>query len=218
MLRATLVPARRAGHPLPSLTFVAILGTTISPYLFFWQAAQEVEEERAAGKETIAQRDGRDGRRAARGAHRRGDGDVLLELRHVLHHPHHRAPRCTRHGRPRSAPPRRPRRRSGRWPATARTGSSPSGSSARACSACRCSPARGLRHRRGGGWRGSLDASGRRPRAVLRRARRRDGARAGAGFRRARRGRDALLVGRGERRARAAADRAGRCCSPATRR
>lgn len=26
--------------------FVAILGTTISPYLFFWQASQEVEEER----------------------------------------------------------------------------------------------------------------------------------------------------------------------------
>jgi Mn2+/Fe2+ NRAMP family transporter len=29
---------------------VAILGTTISPYLFFWQAAQEVEEERALGR------------------------------------------------------------------------------------------------------------------------------------------------------------------------
>jgi NRAMP (natural resistance-associated macrophage protein)-like metal ion transporter len=29
---------------------VAILGTTISPYLFFWQAAQEVEEERAKGR------------------------------------------------------------------------------------------------------------------------------------------------------------------------
>ena len=29
---------------------VAILGTTISPYLFFWQAAQEVEEERAMGR------------------------------------------------------------------------------------------------------------------------------------------------------------------------
>jgi NRAMP (natural resistance-associated macrophage protein)-like metal ion transporter len=28
-------------------TFVAILGTTISPYLFFWQASQEVEEQRA---------------------------------------------------------------------------------------------------------------------------------------------------------------------------
>ena len=26
-------------------TVVAILGTTISPYLFFWQASQEVEEE-----------------------------------------------------------------------------------------------------------------------------------------------------------------------------
>jgi NRAMP (natural resistance-associated macrophage protein)-like metal ion transporter len=36
---------------------VAILGTTISPYLFFWQAAQEVEEERAKGR-TLAQRKG----------------------------------------------------------------------------------------------------------------------------------------------------------------
>jgi NRAMP (natural resistance-associated macrophage protein)-like metal ion transporter len=37
---------------------VAILGTTISPYLFFWQASQEVEEQRAAGKTTVAQRMG----------------------------------------------------------------------------------------------------------------------------------------------------------------
>jgi NRAMP (natural resistance-associated macrophage protein)-like metal ion transporter len=29
---------------------VAILGTTISPYLFFWQAAEEVEEERTKGR------------------------------------------------------------------------------------------------------------------------------------------------------------------------
>lgn len=29
---------------------VAILGTTISPYLFFWQASEEVEEEKAMGK------------------------------------------------------------------------------------------------------------------------------------------------------------------------
>lgn len=29
--------------------FVGILGTTISPYLFFWQSAQEVEEQRANG-------------------------------------------------------------------------------------------------------------------------------------------------------------------------
>ena len=41
---------------------VGILGTTISPYLFFWQAAQEVEEERAQGRNS----------RAAQGRHRRG--------------------------------------------------------------------------------------------------------------------------------------------------
>jgi len=37
---------------------VAILGTTISPYLFFWQASSEVDEMRAAGKRTEAQRRG----------------------------------------------------------------------------------------------------------------------------------------------------------------
>jgi NRAMP (natural resistance-associated macrophage protein)-like metal ion transporter len=31
-------------------TIVAILGTTISPYLFFWQSAQEVEESKAMGR------------------------------------------------------------------------------------------------------------------------------------------------------------------------
>jgi NRAMP (natural resistance-associated macrophage protein)-like metal ion transporter len=36
---------------------VGILGTTISPYLFFWQAAQEVEEERAMGR-SLGQRKG----------------------------------------------------------------------------------------------------------------------------------------------------------------
>ena len=37
---------------------VAILGTTISPYLFFWQASEEVEEEKAAGQDTLAKRRG----------------------------------------------------------------------------------------------------------------------------------------------------------------
>jgi len=38
-------------------TVVAILGTTISPYLFFWQASQEVEEEKKLGRiDTIARR------------------------------------------------------------------------------------------------------------------------------------------------------------------
>ncbi|MDB5038895.1 MAG: hypothetical protein JWQ35_2423 [Bacteriovoracaceae bacterium] len=37
-------------------TLVAILGTTISPYLFFWQASLEVEEEISLGLNTIAKR------------------------------------------------------------------------------------------------------------------------------------------------------------------
>lgn len=40
------------------LLICAILGTTISPYLFFWQTSQEVEEEVLEGKTTIASRAG----------------------------------------------------------------------------------------------------------------------------------------------------------------
>ena len=39
-------------------TLVAILGTTISPYLFFWQASQEVEEEKAKGRRMLIRRFG----------------------------------------------------------------------------------------------------------------------------------------------------------------
>lgn len=39
-------------------TIVAILGTTISPYLFFWQASQEVEEEVSLGRTRLWQRRG----------------------------------------------------------------------------------------------------------------------------------------------------------------
>jgi len=40
------------------LLICAILGTTISPYLFFWQTSQEIEEEVAAGETTLQQRMG----------------------------------------------------------------------------------------------------------------------------------------------------------------
>lgn len=40
------------------LIFVGVLGTTISPYLFFWQASEEVEEEIEEGRATIAARRG----------------------------------------------------------------------------------------------------------------------------------------------------------------
>ena len=39
-------------------TIVAILGTTISPYLFFWEASEEVEDEKSEGRKTIASRRG----------------------------------------------------------------------------------------------------------------------------------------------------------------
>lgn len=38
------------------LMICAILGTTISPYLFFWQTSQEVEEQILQGKTTLAER------------------------------------------------------------------------------------------------------------------------------------------------------------------
>jgi NRAMP (natural resistance-associated macrophage protein)-like metal ion transporter len=43
-LRATIVPPIRIFHGDYVTMVVAVLGTTISPYLFFWQASQEAEE------------------------------------------------------------------------------------------------------------------------------------------------------------------------------
>lgn len=40
------------------LLITGILGTTISPYLFFWQTSQEIEEEISQGKKTIQARKG----------------------------------------------------------------------------------------------------------------------------------------------------------------
>lgn len=56
-LRATFLPSWPSGHEVWS-TLVAILGTTISPYLFYWQAGQEVEEEKAMGRRLLVQRKG----------------------------------------------------------------------------------------------------------------------------------------------------------------
>jgi len=54
---ATLVP-RLSWDSIYITTVVAVLGTTISPYLFFWQASHEVEEEKAQGRRSVAQRRG----------------------------------------------------------------------------------------------------------------------------------------------------------------
>ena len=46
VVRATFVPTLRWDRPFLA-ALIAVLGTTISPYLFFWQASEEVEEEKA---------------------------------------------------------------------------------------------------------------------------------------------------------------------------
>ena len=72
-------------------TLVAILGTTISPYLFFWQASQEAEDQRVDAQKTAP--DPKASRRAKgipphpRRYHRR---DGLLELDRDRDHSHRR--------------------------------------------------------------------------------------------------------------------------------
>jgi NRAMP (natural resistance-associated macrophage protein)-like metal ion transporter len=57
VFRGTLVPEIHLDSKSLSM-LVAILGTTISPYLFFWQADHEVEEEIAQGRKRLWQRKG----------------------------------------------------------------------------------------------------------------------------------------------------------------
>jgi Mn2+/Fe2+ NRAMP family transporter len=57
VVRATVIPHIEWTKEYIAV-LVGILGTTISPYLFFWQAAQEVEEDKDHGKVTVAQRRG----------------------------------------------------------------------------------------------------------------------------------------------------------------
>jgi len=57
VLKATFIPQLRFDHEY-ILTLVAILGTTISPYLFFWEANEEVEEEISEGRTSLKQRKG----------------------------------------------------------------------------------------------------------------------------------------------------------------
>jgi NRAMP (natural resistance-associated macrophage protein)-like metal ion transporter len=57
VLRATFIPTFSLDSTFLA-TLVAILGTTISPYLFFWQTDQEVEEEVQMGRVYLWQRRG----------------------------------------------------------------------------------------------------------------------------------------------------------------
>jgi Mn2+/Fe2+ NRAMP family transporter len=57
VLKGTFLPTLRWDGTFLAM-LMAILGTTISPYLFFWQASQEVEEDIARGRKRLWQRRG----------------------------------------------------------------------------------------------------------------------------------------------------------------
>lgn len=57
VVQGTLLPTFRSDRTFLAI-LVAVLGTTISPYLFFWQASQEVEEEISRGRKRLWQRQG----------------------------------------------------------------------------------------------------------------------------------------------------------------
>jgi Mn2+/Fe2+ NRAMP family transporter len=64
VMRDAVIPNLPHGQPAWA-ALVAILGTTISPYLFFWQAGQEVEEDKAKGRRLLVHRRGATSREIA---------------------------------------------------------------------------------------------------------------------------------------------------------
>jgi NRAMP (natural resistance-associated macrophage protein)-like metal ion transporter len=60
VLRGTFIPTIELTPQYIGI-LVALLGTTISPYLFFWQASQEVDEQIAMGRRRLWQRQGASG-------------------------------------------------------------------------------------------------------------------------------------------------------------
>ena len=159
--RATLIPSIQLTPDFLALA-IAVLGTTISPYLFFWQAAEEVEEEheREEQKERLG-RHRQTGACEARGAsrtsaprhtrataryrpgHDGGLGDVL-----VHRHGHGTDTPCSWHRRTSRRRLRR-RRRCDRWRAIWRVSSSRWASSAQDCWRSSAGGFGGLWHRRG---------------------------------------------------------------------
>ena len=117
--RAPSWPQLRASTKDSVTLVVAVFGTTISPYLFFWQASQEVEEIRADARRRAAARRARAGARRSCSASGWTPGrHGLLQPGRLLHHADHRRRRCTRTASPTSRRRRRRPRRCGRWPAS----------------------------------------------------------------------------------------------------
>ena len=89
-LRSTLVPSVSL-DPEYLMALIAVLGTTISPYLFFWQTSQEVEDVRIHKHESPLRKKPCSGVGAIPAhcvRHPRGHGG--FQHRCVLHHPYYR--------------------------------------------------------------------------------------------------------------------------------
>ena len=118
------MPHRVARPRLASLMVVAVFGTTISPYLFFWQASQEAEESRLARQRCATAAHATSRTRSAQPALPAASqldtwiGMVLLERHRLLHHRHHGGDAARSTASPISRPPRRRPRRCGRSRAT----------------------------------------------------------------------------------------------------
>jgi Mn2+/Fe2+ NRAMP family transporter len=74
VLRGTLVPALQFNETFLSL-LVAVIGTTLSAYLYTWQSNEEVEEEIAFGRTELSQRRG-----ATRAELKQSRRDILLGM------------------------------------------------------------------------------------------------------------------------------------------
>jgi NRAMP (natural resistance-associated macrophage protein)-like metal ion transporter len=141
-LKGTFVPHLKLDKDYIT-TVVAILGTTISPYLFFWQAAQEVEEIKRVRPDKPL-RDAPE--QSAHHLRRlRIDTAVGMGFSNLIAFFMIVATAATLHAQGIQQIARRPRRqprRSSPSPATSPFCCSGSGSSAPGCSPCRCSQAR----------------------------------------------------------------------------
>lgn len=74
VIRGTLLPKVEFSREFLSI-LVAIIGTTLSAYLYTWQSNEEVEEEIAKGRTTVEEREG-----ATEGELRRSRRDILIGM------------------------------------------------------------------------------------------------------------------------------------------
>jgi NRAMP (natural resistance-associated macrophage protein)-like metal ion transporter len=74
MLKGTFIPSIEYNKEFLSI-LVAIIGTTLSAYLYTWQSNEEVEEEIADGKTSVEQREGASNRQL-----RRSQRDILIGM------------------------------------------------------------------------------------------------------------------------------------------